>query len=221
LPEDLDKAYRSDEAAAEYFARHRKNPIRRMVSRREQRIVTELLAPLPEGADLLDAACGAGRISAALAEAGWNPLGMDASAVMILKGIEAKHITPGGAALGSISMLPFRDRTFDGGVCIRFMHHLAGKEQRLTALEELRRVVQGPIVVSFWTRFNVQHMRRCIKRLFGRRPSARHALRLKQYKNEVKSAGLSVKRVRFLYPFVSETVYLLIHPEEAGPGDRV
>jgi SAM-dependent methyltransferase len=210
------------EAAEEYFSRHRHTAARRRASRRESRLVARLLASLPgsNGALLLDAACGTGRTSATLVERGRNVLSIDVSWDMLHKGIETDNIAPGKAVVGSIFHLPFGDKTFSGGVCIRFMHHLPESYQRLAALKELCRVVRGSIVISLWTRFNIQHVRRRIKRLLGRRPSTRHTMPLAQMKKEVKSAGLRMKRVRFLYPFISETVYLLIHPEETGTGER-
>jgi ubiquinone/menaquinone biosynthesis C-methylase UbiE len=77
---------------------------------------------------------------------------------------------------GSAFQLPFGSRTFDAVVCMRFLHHLAHREDRLSALADIRRVARHGAVVSLWTDGSREGRRRLreqnaanLPRGFGRR----------------------------------------------------
>jgi ubiquinone/menaquinone biosynthesis C-methylase UbiE len=212
VPRTLEQAYRSEKAADEYDMRHRRTATRRRVTRREVRLVAELLGrPGPKGL-LIDAACGTGRISEGLRVWGWEIVALDASLDMLKQGVQARRLQAERAVNASIFRLPYGDKKADGMVCIRFMHHLPEKNQRLVVLEELARVCRGPLVVSIWTRCNLQFLRRRLKNLLGRRGSARYPLNLRSFRKEAKQAGLEVRKIRRLFPLISETMYVLLSP---------
>lgn len=210
----LQNSYRSPEAADEYSRRHMKSARRRRVTSRESRIVAGMLEGIDRGALIIDAACGTGRQTAFLDRSGWKALGVDASAEMLGRGMADGTLERGGAACGSIFHLPLADGCAAGCLCTRFLHHLPEPGQRVAALRELRRVALGPVVVTVWTGWNVQGLRRRFKGFFGRRPSARYAVRLEAFREELERAGFELKRIQYLYRFVSETVCLLLHPRE-------
>lgn len=212
--QSLAGAYRSRNAAEEYGSRHERSWIRRIVSRREAKIVASLLGDPPEESLLLDAACGTGRHSVNLVTRGWNTISLDASCDMIREGCSAERLKLGSVVNGSIFHLPFRDKSLSGCACLRFLHHLPDAKQRVTVLEELGRVAQGALVVSFWTGFNVQSLRRALRRRFGRRASSRYTVTLKEFKDELRQAGLKIERIRFLHRFFSETAYARLLPDE-------
>lgn len=218
----LESAYRSPEAAQEYDLRHQKSRVRRFVSRRETRIVLELLRAgfadaneigrgPPGGSPLVvDAPCGTGRLTAHLHSAGYEPIACDSSVDMIRRGALAGAIGSDRATAGSLLALPFCDRAFAGGVCVRFLHHLEDASQRRAVLGELRRVVAGPVVVSVWTGVSVPRLRRSLKRALGRRRSSRFCVPLAQLRQDARSTGWRVERVRHLFAFLAETAYLLL-----------
>jgi SAM-dependent methyltransferase len=208
----LQNSYRSPEAADEYSRRHRKTARRRRVTSREARIANRMLQGIGKGALIVDAACGTGRHAAFLHASGWEALGVDASAEMLGRGVADGTLRR--AACGSIFHLPLSDGCAAGCVCMRFLHHLPDSAQRVAALKELRRVTLGPVVVTVWAQGNVQGLRRRIKGLFGRRPSARYTVRLEAFIEELEQAGFELMRIKHLYRFVSETVCLLLHPRE-------
>jgi len=227
----LESAYRSPEAADEYFARHRKSRIRRFVSRREARIVIELLR---EGfgkvavfdrqvaaqrtdtavqgltAPILDVPSGAGRLTARLQDAGFDPIACDSSIDMILRGVAAGAIDSDRCLAGSVFALPFGRNAFAGGVCVRFMHHLERASQRREVLSEMRRVVNGPVVASVWSGTSFPRFRRAVKRALGRRRSSRFCIPLPELREDARRAGWRVDKVRYLFPFLAETAYLLL-----------
>jgi len=134
---------------------------------------------------------------------------------MIRSGLESRALEKGRVVAASLFRLPFQDRSLVSCACLRFLHHLPDRAQRVAALSELARVARGPLVVSLWTGVNYQSLRGRVKRLLGRRPSQRHALPLRAFREEAERAGLSVKRIRFLFRFVSETAYVRLERLEA------
>ncbi|MFH2000773.1 MAG: methyltransferase domain-containing protein [Planctomycetota bacterium] len=209
-------AYRSRSVAEEYGSRHKGSMIRRIVSRREAGILASLFYDLPEGALLLDAACGIGRHSPGLAKRGWKTISLDASFEMILRGCLENSLRPGSVVNGSVFDLPFRNKSLDGCACMRFLHHLPDAGQRCAVLKEFSRVAKGPVVISFWTGFSVQSLRRRLKQLMGRRPSARYRIKRSELKDELLKAGLVLGRIRYLHRFFSETAYARLLPVEKG-----
>lgn len=215
----LTEAYRTPAAAEAYSRRHRQSWTRRAVTRREARLVSNLLDGLPRSARLLDAACGLGRIASPLRLKGWSFLSMDLSRNMLVRGVGEGNLESNGSVVGSVFCLPLKRKTMDGCICIRFLHHLREEAHRVTVLRELGRVVDGPIVVSLWSRFDYQSLRRWIKQRLGRRPSARHPVSLDALKREAEAAGLEVRRICFLYRLVSETLYVLLIPKETDSAN--
>lgn len=217
----LEDAYRSNSAAEEYFGRHRKSAIRRFVSLREARIVMSLLRKggfhgdrgQPGGAErnwILDAPCGTGRMTSFLQAKGIEAATLDSSFQMIVRG-KAAGIVPGSRAVaGTLNALPFRDKAFRGAICIRFMHHLDEPEVRISVLRELRRTVDGPVVISVWAGPSIQWTRRSLKKSFGRRPSSRFRNELPIFEKEAAQAGWRIEKIRYLFRFVSETAYVLL-----------
>jgi len=218
----LESAYRSAEAADEYFVRHQKSHTRRWVSRRETRLVLDLLhagfgalhdsgRKAPHlGRPVLDAPCGTGRLTAHLRSAGYDPIACDSSVDMIRRGTDGDAIGPGRSIGGSLFALPFGDGVFAGAVCVRFMHHLESGAERRAVLGELRRVVAGPVVASVWTGVSVPRLRRSIKSALGRRGSSRFCVPLATLRQDARSAGWQIEKVRYLFAFMAETAYLLL-----------
>jgi SAM-dependent methyltransferase len=116
---------------------------------RDPALVTALLAEhlvVREGTLLLDAACGAGRVSTSLARFG-RCVGIDVSAEMLA---EARKSSGSGRLLrGDVARLPFRDATFDAVVCCRLLHHMAEPEALASVLGELVRVSRDLVIASF------------------------------------------------------------------------
>jgi ubiquinone/menaquinone biosynthesis C-methylase UbiE len=106
--------------------------------------VERLLAPVPPGV-ALDAACGTGRHSAALAGRGHQVVGIDASSPMLARARSA--VSQASFVEGDLESLPLRSGAVDVAVCALALAHLP----RLGgAVGELARVLRagGHLVVS-------------------------------------------------------------------------
>ncbi len=110
----------------------------------EEPVVRELLEDLPPG-PILDAACGTGRHTAYLSEAGREVVGIDSSEAM-LERAQAK-LPDLDLRRGELTALPFADGTFASAVCALALSHLP---EIGPAISELGRVLQpaGRLVIS-------------------------------------------------------------------------
>ncbi len=132
---DLRDRYRGP--LAEGYERHREGP----QWDAEDAFVAQVMAEA--SGRVLDAPVGTGRFFRHYPP---GAVGLDVSPDMME---QAAHRGWPEAALhpGSVLAMPFRDDSFDVGVCVRFLNWLDASELQV-ALEEFRRVVRGPLVVS-------------------------------------------------------------------------
>jgi ubiquinone/menaquinone biosynthesis C-methylase UbiE len=143
-------AYDADRAAA-YHRHHEKNLRTRISTVRERSLARRALATLRSTDALLDVACGTGRFWPVVDECATSIVALDNSASMLAEA--SAHAAPNPArraVCGTAFRLPFRDRSFDGVLCMRFLHHLAHRDERIAALADMRRVVRHGAVVSLW-----------------------------------------------------------------------
>lgn len=112
--------------------------------------------------------------------------------------------------------LPFRDRTFDGALCMRLMHHIERPQERTAVLQELRRVTRGPVLVSFFDSRSLQHLRRHLARRLGKPRSDRGAISFAQFRRDLEAAGLRAEAWIPLRRFISEQWIVLARPVVAG-----
>ena len=180
---------------------------------REARAITALLAGLEHGAfgdaTWLDVPSGAGRLSGLL----------PGSAVQVDRSLSMVQACGAGRRrlCASAHRLPFTDDSFDGVLCMRLLHHIAAAEERIIILRELARVSRGPVLFSFFHAVSLQHLRRQVGRLLGRR-SRRHGIGFGTLKQELRAAGLVPQRWWPLRRYVSEQWVVLARarPENAG-----
>jgi len=58
-------------------------------------------------------------------------------------------------SVADVSHLPYADRTFDWAISVATYHHIKGREEKLAALSELRRVLKpgGEAFITVWNRW--------------------------------------------------------------------
>lgn len=173
--------------------------------RRERRALQRLLAVAryAEGA-WLDAPCGAGRLSSDL----------PADVVQVDRDPEMVFAAGDGRlrACASVHALPFADKSFEGALCMRLLQHIATPDERIDILRELRRVSRGPVVVSFFDACSLQHLRRKLRSVRGKRRSGRYAISRSAFAAELAAAGLEVVAMRALRRFLGEQTLTLCRP---------
>lgn len=193
-----------------YAARYRERRFRTgsgaRTDARERAALAALLATERWPAGLwLDAPSGAGRLSAALPG---DVVQVDRDPAMVAA------CGPGRArACASVHQLPFADGTFAGALCHRLLQHIPTAVERRDILRELARVTRGPIVVSFFDACSLQHLRRIVRRRFGKVRSGRSAVGRRAFFADLAAAGLEVRAVRPLRRFVAEQTLVLCTPK--------
>lgn len=107
-----------------------------------------LLAVLgdPAGRTLLDVGAGTGRLSAALAEAGWRVTGCEPEPTM--RTVAAREHPAVPMVAGALPELPFDDRAHDVVIANFVLNHVA--DPRLSA-HELARVAEERVAATIWT----------------------------------------------------------------------
>jgi ubiquinone/menaquinone biosynthesis C-methylase UbiE len=139
------------ERAAGYRRHHEKNLRTRISTARERSLVRRAVATLQSTDSLLDLACGTGRFWPVVDRVADSIVAVDNSASMLAEALAYATPNPHRRAVcASAFRLPFRDRSFDALLCMRFLHHLAHRDDRVAALAEMRRVVRHGAVVSLW-----------------------------------------------------------------------
>lgn len=173
---------------------------------RERKAIASLLrnATIPNGL-WLDAPCGAGRLSL---EVPGKAVLVDRDPNMV---VAADNHTL--RACASVHALPFGDDSFAGVLCMRLLQHIATPDERITILRELARVSRGPIVVSFFDACSLQHLRRRLRPLLGKRRSGRFALSRRSFGKELATSGLEMHSMRALARFVGEQTIVLCSPK--------
>lgn len=116
--------------------------------------VLRFIEDLPRASRVLDVGCGNGRHMKALLRSGQRAVGVDFSRRLLVIG-RAELGTPDASWVeAQAGLLPFREDSFDAATCIAVLHHLPTEDDRLAAIEEVRRVLRrgALVVVSVWDR---------------------------------------------------------------------
>jgi SAM-dependent methyltransferase len=145
----------------------------------------------------LDVPCGAGRLSELLPG---TVVQVDRAREMLGAAPAAGH----RQVCASAGALPFRDDAFAGSLCHRLLHHVPRSAERVRILSELRRVTDGPVLVSFFHAVSVQNARRLLRRGLRSRRSGRVAITLRRFRRELQAAGLRTRAAVPLMPLWSE-----------------
>jgi hypothetical protein len=170
--------------------------------RREREALRRLLAQATwQPGPWLDAPSGAARMSAEL----------PGPAVLVDRDPAMVRAAPGDwlRACASCHALPFADDTFAGALCHRLLQHIPTAVERRDILRELARTTRGPIVVSFFDACSLQHLRRVVRRTFGKNRSGRSAVARRRFFAELHDAGLAVLAVAPLRRFLAEQTLVL------------
>lgn len=209
-PDQVREAYRNTRAAEEYARKHRRTWLRRLASRRESHLVVRALSEAGARGPLLDSPCGTGRFLPVLSALG-PAAAVDASVPMLTRARGAFHGNTICFLNAALPRLPFQDRVFGATVCLRFLHHLHDDEDRLASLAELRRVCEGPIVISLFLSGNYQALRR--RRKDRTRGESRRFILDRPHLDALAArAGLEVLRSRSLLPGVSALHVVSLRP---------
>lgn len=120
--------------------------------------VRSFIDSLPRPSRVLDLGSGNGRHANVLASGGHRAVALDFSRRLLMIGrryaAERARAREIQWVEAEATALPFREASFDAGLCIAVLHHLPTEADRIAALLELRRVLrrESPALVSAWAK---------------------------------------------------------------------
>lgn len=220
---DLEFSHKYDaEHAQQYFAKHRTGIRRRLSTWRESALARGMLRAAGDPESVLDIPCGAGRFWELLAERPGRRLhAADYSQDMIEVALSRR---PRDVARRfetfqcSAFQIPRPDNFVQHVFCMRLMHHIADRKDRLVLLREFARVASDTVCVSLWVDGNYQAYRRA--RLESRRGPEKNRNRFvvpaPEIEAEFDEAGLDVVAQRDFMKYISMWRFYLLRKRRAG-----
>lgn len=191
------KFYRDAAVAADYDQHRFVTPGRQ---RRNIRKWTAIQKALGECIDLrsaLDLPCGTGRFTGDLARLGLDVIGGDISLQMMREAAtsaEVEHSNIVGYVQSDAEALPYRDRSLDCIVSIRFMFHVDPITRR-RILREMGRVSKRWLVIDYRHKYSLRWVSWQIRHALGLLPQKPERVSRHDMRSEFHDAGLTIRRV--------------------------
>lgn len=193
-PFDTHGRYDTGRRAARYGTRSEARHIREL----------ELLArlwPARPGETLLDAPCGRARLAAFARARGVAWHGADRSREMLHAARDAEPRAT--LTLADATALPFDDRSFDGVLVFRFLHHLPPRLAE-SVCTEAARLARRFVVVSFFHPCSAHGLQRAIAQRVLRRAPTRFSIRLRTLDRCFAAAGFARTAQAAQAPYLRE-----------------
>lgn len=137
---------------------------------------------------ILDVACGTGNYTVALSNLGLNMTGIDISEEMISKARQKSNKVRWN--IGDVTVLPYKNQTFDGAICILAIHHFSNL---ITPFSEVYRVMKQGRFVLF-TSSSEQMERYWLREYFPKamEDSCKQMPKVSQVVETLKDVGFSI-----------------------------
>lgn len=202
------------EMAVRYFEKHQHGFWRRFKTWYEARMLRRALRLAGDPKSILDLPCGTGRFWNVLAEdAGRKIFAADLNPPMFQAGLRLRPATLTRRIevfQASAFSIPRPDNFVECVFCIRLMHHIAAREDRLRILREFKRVSSSKIIVSLWIDGNLRARRLARRPVRPGRKTDCYVTPRKVIEQEFADCGLTVVgRVDLLKHYSMWTTYVL------------
>jgi SAM-dependent methyltransferase len=162
------EAYAQLRPARDYNNSYEEEPLKRMSTARERKLIARQLGQCGKVDTLLELPCGGGRLSPSFAP--WTKLLVQADTGWgQLLHANQRPPLPAPRVLMAASgfHIPFKDASLDGVACIRLNHHLPTADERLRLMHELLRVAKRYVLMTF---FDYHSLKNRIRRQLGKTP---------------------------------------------------
>lgn len=138
---------------------------------REMQLIEAAFETLGPITTVLDAPCGVGRASIWLAQQGYEVTGVDLGEAALKVAREQVERAGVQATIEAQNVfeLSYTDRSFDAVLCFRLLHHFADPGQRRELIQEMCRVADRYVIMSYHSTKSISAVRRRIRhRLYGK-----------------------------------------------------
>ncbi len=177
----------------------------------ELRLVDKGFALIPKPARVLDVPCGGGRVTVHLSKRGYQVSAGDLSESMLKIAKEA--VAKAGLACDvthqDVEKLGFPDRAFDAVISFRLFHHFPNPEIRQRAVNELCRVADKWVALSYFSPASVTSIKRKIRAAMGGRKSEKHPTPLSEVAGYFEKCGFRLVKDFAQLPLV-HTLHLAV-----------
>ena len=204
------------EHAEEYFRKHQTGFWRRLSTWREVAVARKALTLAGNPASVLDLPSGTGRFWEMLCEKPDRKLyAADNSRHMFEVGLQLRPpaITERIEAFPcSAFAIPMKDNAVENIFCMRLLHHIGNRDDRIALFREFHRVASQSVCVSLWVDGNYKaYKRRKAEARRGRKAfQNRFCLQRDQVEAEFREAGMEIiGHVDFLKYYSMWRIYVL------------
>lgn len=174
--------------------------------------------PGRSGESVLDLPCGTGRLLPFLTGLGHHVAQADGARSM-LRQLTARDTASAGRVVQADALrMPFADRSFDGVVMFRFLHHLP-PDAAAAAIAEACRVARRFVVVSFFHPCSSHDLERRLRALFGR-PRTRFSTTLRALQRRCAAHGFPHLHAKAAQLPLVRDLWLAAFTREAGADRR-
>ncbi len=179
----------------------------------EERMVRSLLARCEGVVRSLDAPCGTGRLTGLLPG---QVTALDISPAMVAR-VDADVAR---RRVGDVEALTFPDRSFDLVSCVRLLQHLPDCATLDRVIGELTRVSARYLLVSYFEKLSLQHLRRALKWVLAGHKRGRRAWRWPALRRRFRAQGFVRVATRCSAPGLSEQVFVLLERLDSTGSDQ-
>lgn len=215
-----DEHYKNTKVAREYDRKRFSSVAGRVFNHLEQRTVVRCFASLPEGAAIVDAPCGTGRLAEPLLSSGYRVHGVDISDAML--DIARERLLRFGDRFGSdvcdVKRIGTSASKYDGALCARVLMHFP-LEQQIEFLSGVAKLSNSLVVINHSLDSPYQRLRRRVKRWLGHQASANFPITDEQIGVLLSRSGLREIARHRLISVISEAIYIVaerITPEASA-----
>src|SRR3954468_11356617 len=184
--------YQSSEVAADYDEHRFKTPKRQRRNARKWAAIEKALALTDGVKTVVDLPCGTGRFTGHLARAGYQVVGSDISLEMMQQASKlpsVQHANVAGYVRADAEALPFRTKSVDCLVTIRFLFHVDPQTRR-RMLREFGRISRRWIIADYRHKYSVRYGVWKLTRMLGLTKKDFERVSSKSMKSEFEDAGL-------------------------------
>ena len=215
------------ERIAESFDKTRRRPWLKCV---------EFIDSMEKKGLFLDIGCGNGRHLIPAAKRSKLVIGIDFSINMLRtcrNNLENSEIRNYALLQADARCLPFKDDCFDYVIFIASLHNIRGRDNRIRALKEMRRILKerGRGLVSVWSRWQDRFLLHFVKELFSKKteefgdiyimwrkdninlPRFYHLYSKIEFLRDIKAAGLKtveVKSIKISSKFLADNFFAVV-----------
>jgi ubiquinone/menaquinone biosynthesis C-methylase UbiE len=210
--------YQSSEVAADYDEHRFRTPKRMRRNARKWAAIQKALALTRGVRRIIDLPCGTGRFTGHLARAGYEVVGSDISLEMMQQAAKlptVRHENIRGYVRADAEALPFRAKSVDCLVSIRFLFHVdPGTRGRM--LREFGRVSRRWVIADYRHKYSFRYGVWKLSRALGLTQRPFERVSVKSMKSEFEDAGLRVAKIIAVRRWLSDKWVVLA---EAGHVD--